>query len=212
MTRKKHNLILIGGPEACGKSTLIHSIISQCQVGYYRRNNAFFDCAKELGIPVEDVYQTVTPEQADRRFVSECLKYSIMISDVHYGVQLYRDQNLALGRVVDSISEDYVPTISNRLLSMCKDYNIYVTAVLLYADVSILLERAVSRRNLDGKILRAVSLEDIQTELQAERHYWEQLRTDSGVNTRMINTSELTPDQIAEQIMNLLHQIKEDTV
>ena len=212
MIGTRHSLLLIGGPAACGKSTLVHSITTQCQVGYYRRNSAFFDCAEEMGIPREAVYQTVTPEQADKRFISECLKHRIMVSDVHYGVQLHRDQNLALGRVVDSVTENYVPTISDRLLLMCENHNISVTAVLLYADASILYERAVSRRNLDGKILRAVSLEDIQIELQAEHHYWGQLRSNSTINTLIINTSEFTTGQVAEQIKNLLHQIEEGTV
>mgnify|MGYP002509723592 FL=1 len=198
----KHNLILIGGPAACGKSTLINMMLNQGGVFYYRRNNAFFDCAQEKGIPRDAAYQAITSEQADHRFVAECLKFNTIISDVHYGVQLHRDRNFSLGQVVGLTDESYVPTISSHLLEICRKKNISVTAILLRADVAILWERAVCREKLEGKPLRATSLYDIQAELQAECFYWEQIKKNPHIKSLCFDTSHIEPDQILKQLSN----------
>lgn len=198
-------LILIGGAAASGKDTLIEAFRKVVpDVGYYRRINAFFDCASEWGIDIQAVYEKVSPDEANKRFVTECAKYRVMISDVHYAVQMKRDRDFLLRGKSGDINENYVPTISYELCAMLEKASIRTTAVLLYADAQTLFDRAVNRKMRGEKELRAVSLVDVERELRWERCYWEELLNNFGVRGLSWDTSRTSSEEIAICLKDLL--------
>ena len=109
-------LIFIGGATACGKSTLADSLYQNIPDSIkYRRHQGFFDIASQKNIPKNELYKKITSDEVDDWFVNVCKKYNIVISDVHYAVQISRngiDNNPNV-----NIYQRYVPTISNNLLS-----------------------------------------------------------------------------------------------
>ena len=198
---KRRQLILFGGPSASGKSTIISNMLKRYpQLGYYKRNKAFFDCAREKGISDLRVYDEITPQEANRRFVAECCIYDILLSDVHYGVQLQRDRMFSLGQIGGSVEENYVPTITPELITMLRTKNIDITAVLLIASPEVLLSRAKERVDTVKKLMRASSIIDVEKELEAEKYFWSKLKQQESIRALCYDTSKESKENIMDDI------------
>lgn len=201
MNVKKRQLILFGGPSASGKSTIINNMLQLYpQLGFYKRNKAFFDCAREKGISNSRIYDEITPQEANQRFVAECCIYDILLSDVHYGVQLQRDRMFSLEQIGGSVEENYVPTITPELITMLKTKNIDITAVLLISSPEVLLLRAKKRVDTEKKLMRATSIIDVEKELEAEKYFWSKLKQEEGIKVLCYDTSKESKENIIHNI------------
>ena len=95
----------------------------------YRRYQAFFDIANKQGIPESEVFNQISSEAVDDWFVSVCKELGCVISDVHYAVQLGRNNNTNNNEI--DIYREYVPTISKELLEKAITYDTFGGEMIL---------------------------------------------------------------------------------
>ena len=146
-------LIFIGGPTACGKSTFVNNLNQNISNSLqYRRYQGFFDIANQKYILEKEIFNSVTSSEVDDWFVSICKNSDIVISDVHYAIQMNRS-NLNV-----DIYQDYVPTISTELVQKLILENIQIVAVFLSCSSRECLKRSIDRYNVDGKEVRNISI------------------------------------------------------
>ena len=106
-------LILIGGATACGKSTLAKNLCRYIHNSIkYRRYQGFLDIALQKNIPKNEVFQKISSVEVDDWFVNVCNNSEVVISDVHYAVQMNRNEM----NTNVNIYQNYVSTISDDLL------------------------------------------------------------------------------------------------
>lgn len=205
-------VIFVGGATACGKSTFTNELNNSiCGSKKYRRYQGFFDIAVQKGIPKEKIFEQVTSESVDDWFVDVCKDSDIVISDVHYAVQMDRN-NDTLGRNQDiNIYQEYVPTISKELLQKLIASDIKVIALHLSCSPEICLSRAIGRFNKNEKELRTQSLEDAKLENYAERREWANIAVLDSVKGIELNSEVNFPMDLVSQCLNCLNNLlKED--
>lgn len=201
-------LILVGGPTACGKSTFakkLSIVLDESKI--YRRVQGFFDIGHIRGIDNKDIFDKITSEDVDDLFVKYCEDNKVVISDVHYAVQMNRNE--LIQKENDDINENYLPTISKNLLTKFKLANIVVVAVWLECNPEICYKRAIQRFEKSEKSLRTKSIEDAQLESFFEKKSWLDILTDNTVNGIILDSQYMSPIEMANICCAQIQSIKE---
>lgn len=202
------SLILIGGPTACGKSTLVKSLnqsISGSVV--YRRQQGFFDIAEQKKIPRDEIYSKVSSNEVDDWFVNICKKSSIVISDVHYAIQMSRN-GINKNSNID-IHQEYVATISQNLLNKLFINDINVMAIYLYCSPHSCLVRAAARYEINQKDVRNISVEDAIIETYSEEKEWNNIISTNMVDGLKLNSELLSTKELTDQCLEYLEKANE---
>lgn len=201
-------LIFIGGATACGKSTLANILNEKIPNSIkYRRYQGFFDIASKKSISKNEIYRYVTSEQVDDWFVKICDNSEVVISDVHYAIQMSRngiDNNHDV-----NIHESYVPTISIDLLNKISSKNIQIVAIFLTCSPQQCLNRAISRYNECKKDIRNISIEDAAIENYAEEKEWNNILSTGLVDGLNLNSEQFSVEQLTNQVLEYLKKYEE---
>lgn len=196
-------LILIGGATACGKSTLTNSLHQNISGSIkYRRNQGFFDIAVQRNIPKNEVYKKITSDEVDNWFIDVCKNSDIVISDVHYAIQMNRN-GLDVNSNID-IYQCYVPTISNNLLKKLSLENIRIIAIFLSCSPKQCFIRAISRNNENQKDIRNISIEDASIENIAEEKEWNNILATGLVESLKLDSESCSVEQLTNQCLEYL--------
>jgi hypothetical protein len=196
--------IFVGGPAASGKTTVINQLLKSVPSFYYRPSQAFFDIAHEKNITHDDVFNIANMDEAEALFIKVCMSHELVIGDVHYAIQPVRDSFFASGTKVQDISEKYVASISSNLINSLSCNNIRILSILLYADPKILFKRAFDRQQSGCQQLRAFSLDDVKTEVNAEIEQWKILSSFSQIRSLSFDTGNCDQNKITEDICKFL--------
>ena len=201
-------LIFIGGATACGKSTLANSLNENIPNSIkYRRHQGFLDIASKKNIPKKEIYRCITSEQVDDWFVNICNNSEIVISDVHYAIQMSRN-GIDTNHNID-IYQSYVPTISIDLLNKISSKNIQIVAVFLTCTPEQCLNRAISRYNESKKNFRNISIEDASIENFAEDKEWNNILSTGFVDGLKLNSEQFSVEQLTGQVLEYLKKYEE---
>lgn len=200
-------VILVGGPSASGKSTFVRELNSSIYNSLaYRRVQAFFDAAASKQISKEETFKKIESEEADEWFHNICCDNECVISDIHFALQM--DRNFKLDNTGADIYQEYVPTISKKLVNRLLESEIRVIAVILSCPAEILYERAVERNKVGQRELRAVSLEDVNLQIEAERKEWLNVASIEGVESIELRSDLLSPKELVERISSIIQDPK----
>lgn len=202
-------VIFIGGATACGKSTFANELNNHIiDSKKYRRYQGFFDIAKQKGIHQSQIFKQVSSEEVDDWFVNVCLESDIVISDVHYAVQMNRNNSNSNEHV--DIYQAYVPTISKNLLQKLTLAGVNIVAIYLSCSPEKCLTRAVGRYERQEKELRTKSLEDAMLENTAERKEWDNIVALNFVQGIELNSEYYSPIDLVNQSMRYLKEFLSD--
>lgn len=201
-------LIFIGGATACGKSTLANSLNKKIPNSIkYRRHQGFFDIASKKSILKNEIYRYITSDQVDDWFVKICDNSEVVISDVHYAIQMSRN-GIDTNHDID-IHQIYVPTISIDLLNKILSKNIQIFAVFLTCSPQQCLNRAISRYNEFKKDFRNISIEDATIENFAEEKEWNNILSTGLVDGLKLNSEQFSVEQLTDQVLEYLKKYEE---
>ena len=204
-------LIFIGGATACGKSTLTNSLNENIPNSIkYRRHQGFFDIALQKNISKNEIYKKITSDQVDDWFVSICNNSDVVISDVHYAIQMSRN-GIDTNHSID-IHQSYVPTISIDLLNKISSKNIQIIAILLTCPPEQSLRRAISRYNETRKDFRSISVEDAAIENFAEEKEWNNILLTGLVDGLKLDSEQFSVEQLTDQCLEYLKKYEEKTL
>lgn len=204
-------LIFIGGATACGKSTLANSLNEKIQNSIkYRRHQGFFDIASKKNIPKNEIYRYITSDQVDDWFVKICDNSEVVISDVHYAIQMCRN-GIDTNHNID-IYQSYVPTITIDLLNKISSKNIQIVAIFLACPPEQCLNRAIFRYNESKKDFRNISLEDASIENFSEEKEWNNILSTGLVDGLKLNSEQFSVEQLTDQVLEYLKKYEEITL
>lgn len=198
-------VIFVGGATGCGKTTFANELnfnISGSKK--YRRYQGFFDIAMKNGIPNEKIFEQVTSENVDDWFVDICKYSDVVISDVHYAVQLNRNRDIPSKKYCIDIYQNYVPTISTGLLEKLKEAGIKIIAIYLSCSPEVCFSRAVNRYNKKEKELRTQSLEDAKIENSAEKREWYNIISLDSIEGLELNSEVYSSAKLVEYCLKYL--------
>lgn len=177
-------VILIGGPTACGKTTFTRHLEKVIPNSIsFRRVDGFYELGKERGI--NNIFQEISSKEVDEYFLKKCKREEVVLSDVHYAVQLSRER-------------EFVPTISQELLESLKENGIEVIAIYLDCSPETCLERETIRFQNTGKPKRNSSLKEATLEQQSEKEKWENLCSYDFVKGILLNSELFLPEELGE--------------
>lgn len=204
-------IIFIGGATACGKSTLVNRLNENIPKSIkYRRHQGFFDIALQKGIPTNEIYQKITSDEVDDWFINIFNNSDVVISDVHYAIQMSRNGIDAKHNI--DIYQSYVPTISNDLLNKILLKNIRIIAIFLSCSPEQCLCRAISRYNKSHKDIRNISIEDATIENFAEEQEWNKIVSNGMVEGLKLNSEQFSTEQLTVQCLEYLKKYEEKTL
>lgn len=204
-------LIFVGGATACGKSTLANSLNKNISNSIkYRRHQGFFDIASKKNIPKNKIYREISSDQVDDWFVSICDNSDVVISDVHYAIQMSRN-GIDTNHSID-INQSYVPTISIDLLNKILSKNIQIIAIFLTCSPEQCLRRAISRYIESKKDFRNISIEDAAIENFAEEKEWNNILSSGLVDGLKLNSEQFSVEQLTDQCLEYLKKYEEKTL
>lgn len=194
-----NRLVLIGGSTAVGKSTLIKELEKKLNNPLcYRRVQGFYDLAKLNNIDEKDVFSSISPFDVDDYFVTKCVENELVVSDVHFAVQMDRGS-------VDfpNIHAPYVGTISKELIDKLTYNGVEIIPILLENNPEICFNREVERYNCKQKGMRNISIEDTQNEILSERREF-LIVSNSCEKSLFINVSNKTPEELALEVFDFI--------
>lgn len=204
-------LIFIGGATACGKSTLVNSLNENIPNSIkYKRHQGFFDIASHKNILKDEIYKKITSEQVDDWFLSVCNNSDVVISDVHYAIQMNRN-GIDTNHNID-IYQSYVPTISKDLLNKILSKNIQIVAIFLSCSPEQCLYRAISRYTESKKDFRNISIEDAIIENFAEEREWNNILSTGMVDGLKLNSEQFSVEQLTNQCLEYFKKNEEKTL
>lgn len=181
--------IMVTGPAASGKSTLCQLTANNLPAYLYRPVQAYFDVAKLHNIPKERIFQDTNIEEIYNYFCNICQMNNITIGDQHLAIQPKKDSAIALKtNIFIDRNEPYVSAIDYDLFDKMLDSQIDPIIIYLSASPELLFERAYKRYIDTGMIIRNITLEEVQAEVEAEYYYFKQLIDKKQLDYLIINT------------------------
>lgn len=205
-----NKLIFIGGPTASGKTTLVKKLDDFIDNAIsYRRVQGFFDIARQKNIDKNDIYKSISSEEVDDYFINICKNHEIVISDVHYAVQLNRSESESI-----DINEKYVPTLSDLLIKRLKENNIEITVVYIDCPAEECYKRQINRFKETQKKVRNISIRDTEIENLSEKREFLHLSNFCDKILVLDSNTMTTADMINEIITNVCkpHSVQKNII
>ena len=197
-------LIFIGGATACGKTTLANNLCKKLPNSIkYRRYQGFFDIASQKNIPENEIFQKITSLEVDDWFINVCNNSEVVISDIHYAIQMNRNE-MDTNVNVD-IHQNYVSTISNSLLTKLSLENIRIIAIFLSCSPLQCFTRAIFRYSETQKNIRNISVEDATIENLAEEKEWNDILDTGLVDGFKLDSEHFSVEQLTDQCLKYLN-------
>lgn len=191
--------IMVSGPAACGKSTLVGNMVSTLSAYFYKPSRAYFDLAKEKGIPAEKAFQEITAAEAENYFCGVCKNHDITIGDQHLSIQPMKDTAIALGNTdIEYSSEPYVSAINYDLFARLNENEVRTLLIYLRASAETLYERAYQRNRETGMFIRNKSIAEVKEEVEAEDYYYKELIRRANISSYIIDTGNLDSEKVLE--------------
>ena len=199
-------VMFVGGATACGKTTFAKAINERMPNSImYRRYQGFFDIAESEGISYEKIFSEVSPYDVDDFFVEKCLDSEMVISDVHYAIQMNRSNSKP------DIYKEYVPTISSDLINKLLSNNIKIVAVYLNCSPEECYKRSIIRFSRNEKDMRNISVDDAILENIAEKREWNNISSVDTVDGIILNSEFLTTDQLVDELSEYFEKSRSET-
>ncbi len=192
--------IMVCGPAASGKSTVVEGISRKLNIDIYKPSRAYIDLAKQRGIPVERAFDEISAADAEDYFVGICLEKGIVVGDQHLALQYERDSRLAARLDISymDVDEPYVSAINYSLFEKLEGASVDVLVLFLKASSKNLYERAYKRYEENGMPIRNRSILEVDAEVVAEEYYFEQLLTNTNVKSYVIDTDSIGSDEVVK--------------
>lgn len=184
-----NNFIMISGPAASGKSTLVYKMKDALNGFVFKPSLAYVELAKNNGIPIDRAFFDITRDMATDYFCEICNRHKMVIGDQHLAMQHYKDSMLASGNF-DAVfpDEPYISTIDYNLFDKLSKNQIKTLLIYLKASPKILLERAYQRHLNDGTLIRNKTLQEVVEEVEAEYYYFNELIHKTGIENYVVDT------------------------
>lgn len=195
--------VMVSGPAASGKTTLIQKMGVCLPMYFYKPSNAYFDIAKQRRIDVSLAFDKIMEEDAQNYFCNICKAHEITIGDQHLAIQPNKDSAIASGRIVDGMfeNEPYAPGINYSLFEKLSESDIKTLLIYLKASPEVLFERAY-QRNLDtGMYIRNKTLREVEDEVAAEWYYYNGLMKQVDIESLVMDTDALSREDVLRNSM-----------
>lgn len=205
-------LIIVAGPAASGKSTLIPKLSSTLAAFEYKPSKAYLDLAVEQGLSVEQAFSLVKRNDAEDYFKNICKNHRVIIGDQHLAIQYNKDSNLAIAiesgsEAPDTPDEEYVPALSAEFIESLLKNGIEVMLLLITAGAETLYQRANFRVDQTGQPLRNKSLAAVIKEREAEHYFFDLLVEETHIPSCVIDTSNMSQSEVYHEALNEIQSI-----
>lgn len=194
---KYNNLVLISGPAASGKTTLKMKLLDHFNAYSFRPSDAYIILAKQRNICVEQAFSAISRYEAETYFCNLCKEYTWVIGDQHLAIQFTRDSQIAVSfRDTCEINEEYSRAVSKDLIMRLKNDGVNILILLLKASPIELLKRARNRFREIGHIVRNMTEDDVNAEVEAEISFFNELVIETGIDHFVIDTTSKSDQEV----------------
>ena len=199
---KENIFIMVSGPAACGKSTLVNGISTNLPAYIYQPARSFIELAKERKIPIERAFYDISREDAENHFCKKCKENNIVVGDQHLAIQHNKDSKIASSDPnIIFPSEPYVSAIDYDLFDKLSENEIKTLLIYLKASPEILYERAYKRFLEQGTFIRNKNLDEVIEEVKAEEFYFHQLINKVAIDSHIIDTDYKEADEVLDNAL-----------
>lgn len=201
--------VMVSGPAASGKSTLVDKMVSALPAYFYKPSKAYFDLAKAKVIPLEKAFQEITTTEAENYFCRVCKSHDITIGDQHLSIQPIKDTAIALGNTdIIFSSEPYVSAINYGLFDMLNENEIRALLIYLKASAEALYARAYQRNLETGMFIRNRTISEVKEEVEAEEYYYNELINRAKIDSYVIDTESLNSEEVLKRAVKRVLKLK----
>ena len=196
---KENIFIIVSGPAACGKSTLVNGLSEKISAYIYQPSKAFIELAKKRNISIDRAFHDIKREDAENHFCNVCKKYKTVVGDQHLAIQHYKDSIIASGNpTIIFPDEPYVSAIDYDLFDKLTENQIYTLLIYLKASPEILYERAYNRYVKHGTYIRNQTIDEVLEEVKAEDYYFNELISRVNIDSHVIDTDYKKSNEVLE--------------
>lgn len=197
--KNANKFIMVSGPAACGKSTLVRTLNNTFDGYMYSPSKAYIDLSIARGIPVKGAFDNIAQSEAEDYFCQICTEHLYVIGDQHLSIQPNKDSAIASGNPsLVFTEENYVSALDYNLFYKLSNRDIQTFIIYLSASPEVLFERAYSRYLKEKIFIRNKSVDDVIKEVEAENYFFKQLVDKTGLENIKINTDNLTPEEVKD--------------
>ncbi len=205
--QEKHNLIIVSGPAASGKTTLIEELMNYYMAHFSKPSECYLTLARERNIPMQSAFSEVSREDAEELYCSICKSHRWVIGDQHLAIQFQRDSGMAVSNKIDSnVNEEYVPAISKEFIEKLKANGVDVFLILLDGEPEVLLKRAIRREQKTGHTVRNKTVEEMTREVEAERKIFDKLVAETQIPNCAIDVTNRSKQEVYLYAIQRIHE------
>lgn len=199
---KENMFIMVSGPAACGKSTLVNGISKSMKAHIFQPSKSFIELAKEKNISIDRAFYDITREDAENHFCQKCKEHKIIVGDQHLAIQHHKDSKIASSEPnVVFPDEPYVSAINYELFEKLSNHEIHTLLIYLKASPEILYERAYKRYLSSGMYMRNKNIKEVIDEVKAEEYYFNELINKINIDSHVINTDYKEPNEVLDNAL-----------
>jgi len=213
--KEENYLVLISGPAASGKSTLVNRIKNIFSAYNFKPSECYIKLAEKYNIPLEKAFLEVKREEAEQYYCNICKSHKLVIGEQHLAIQHHKDSSIAISNAtngdileLDNLEEEYVPALSKEFIEQITNSGIKVLLILLEADPINLYLRAQGRYKNTGQYLRNKTLEDAIREVEAERKFFDELIRATNIDSCIIDTSLINEEEVVRNAVQKICEFK----
>ena len=204
-----NTIIMVCGPAATGKSTLVNGLISYYDGYYYRPCNSFFDLADEKGLLKEQAFELIDDIDAGIRFEKVCANNKTVVFDQHAAIQYKKDSTLACDIFnYENMDEPYQASLTSDFFKPILSKEYVIISILLFANSNILFNRALNRNKITGQFIRNPVIGNVNTELENEIYFYNQMVNNFNFKSIEVDTSSLSESEVLEIVIQRINEFR----
>lgn len=199
---KENLFIMVSGPAACGKSTLVTGLSKTLPAYVYKPSKSFIELALKRNISIDRAFYDISRDDAEDHFCKKCIEKKVIVGDQHLSIQHYKDSLIASGNPITEFpDEPYVSAIDYDIFKKLHENEIRTLLIYLKASPEILYERAYRRFFEQGIYIRNKNIKDVIEEVNAEDYYFNELISKINIESYIINTDEKESKEVLEDAL-----------